>query len=405
MCECNAQKRSNTMSSTNKIRILHLRASQFYGGPEKQILHHAVSASSQQLEICVGSFRDSAARPELLERSERVGLPTVEFSSGRFGWGAILELAHTLRKDKISLLCTHGYKANLLGWAASRLTGCPQIAFARGWTGENWRIRLYERLDRLALARADWAVCVSRPLADEIRKKRARRTPPVQIPNCALYPFQRVELPVDRGASRKMIGLPRNSLCICAAGRLSPEKGHRYLLEAVAKLVQNLPRLLLVLLGDGRERANLEQQAKQSGIEKHVLFAGFKKDIRPWIEACDLLVNPSLTEGTPNVVLEAMALGTPVIATRVGGVPDVVEHMISGILVAPADSSALTAAIHALLSSPSEQLRLAQNAQRRLFQYSPEKQTQQLKELYARALDAAEGAVVNSSVIVPIQGR
>ena len=392
------------MTGSDKIRILHLRASQFYGGPEKQILHHAISASSPEQEIWLGSFRDAPARPEFLERAERVGLPTVEFSSGRFRLQTVLELVRTLRKNKFSLLCTHGYKANLLGWAASRLTECPQIAFARGWTGENWRIKLYERFDRLVLRWTDWVVCVSRPLADEIGKMRTRRTPPALIPNCALLPFHNLALPVDRRPSRKALGPVFDSFCICAAGRLSPEKGHRYLLQAIANLVRSTPRLLLVLLGEGRERSNLEQQARELGIEKHVLFAGFKKDIGPWIQACDLLVNPSLTEGTPNVVLEAMALGTPVIATSVGGVPDLVEHMNSGILVAPGDSDALAGAIHAIFRSPAEQQHLARNAQKRLFEFSPERQTRRLNELYAKALGILERATIDSSVPLPIEG-
>lgn len=391
------------MTASTQIRILHLRASQFHGGPEKQILHHAVRASSPELKIWLGSFRDAAARPEFLERAETVGLPTLEFSSGRFGTRTILELARAIRGKKISLLCTHGYKANLLGWAASRLTGCPQIAFARGWTAENWRIRLYERLDRFALARADWAVCVSRPLADEIGKKRRGRTPPKLIPNCAVLPFQNLVFPIDRTSARRALGLPQNSICICTAGRLSPEKGHRYLLQAIASLAPILPRLVLILLGEGKERFNLERQARELGIEKHVLFAGFQKEIRSWIQACDLLVNPSLTEGTPNVVLEAMALGTPVIATNVGGVPDLIEHLTSGILVAPADSNALVAAIHAIFRNPEEQLRLARNAQKHLYKYSPERQTQRLKDLYASVLDITEEALVTTSMVIPVQ--
>jgi len=249
----------------------------------------------------------------------------------------------------------------------------------------------------------DWVVCVSRPLAVEIGKKRTRRTPPQFIPNCALFRFHDMALPVNRLPFRQALGLPEDAFCICAAGRLSPEKGQRYLLQALPNLVGRIPRLLLILLGEGRERPELERLATELGIRKHVLFAGFKKDIRPWIEACDLLVNPSLTEGTPNVVLEAMALGTPVIATSVGGVPDLVEHLTSGVLVAPGDSSVLAGAVHALFASHDERLLLAQNAQKRLFLYSPERQTQQLKELYSKALEPSHQGLVSSSAALPIQ--
>jgi glycosyltransferase involved in cell wall biosynthesis len=355
-------------------------------------------------EIWLGSFRDFPARPELLARAERAGLPTIELSSGRFRPQTVLELVRTLKKNKISVICTHGYKANLLGWVASRLTGRPQIAFARGWTGENWRIKLYERLDRFILRRTDWIVCVSRPLAEKMRKERTRRTPPQLIPNCALLRFQNLPLPVERLPLRQALGLPSDRFYVCAAGRLSPEKGHRYLLRAVANLIDRIPGLLVVLLGEGRERPNLERLAAELGITNHVLFAGFKKDIHPWIQAADVLVNPSLTEGMPNVVLEAMALGTPVIATNVGGVPDLVEHLHSGVLVEPGDFTSLTAAIYASFGDPAERLALAQNAQKRLFEYSPEQQTQRLNELYAQALGDSERPRVRSSIALPIQG-
>lgn len=384
------------MTKTGKIRVLHLRASRFHGGPEKQLIEHGVRAASSGLQIWLGSFRDNARRPEFLERAKAHAVPTIELSSGRLDPRTIFELARVLNEQQFSLICTHGYKANLLGWVASRLVGCPHIAFARGWTGENWRIKLYERLDRIVLRHSDWAVGVSRPLVEELGKTRKGRTPPLLIPNCALLPYENLALPVNRLPLRRALGLPEVGFLICAVGRLSPEKGHRHLLQAVPALLTRIPQLHLLLLGEGQERRCLEQQTRTSGIEKHVSFVGFKTDVRPWIQACDLLVNPSLSEGTPNVVLEAMALGTPVIATRVGGLPDLIENLISGVLVPPGDSTALAAAIHASFASPAERLRLAQNAQKRLFQYSPERQTQRLKELYARALGGSEAALVSS---------
>lgn len=381
----------------DRVRILHLIATKFVGGPEKQILQHAVSATSSNMEIWLGSFRDFPARPEFLERAERLGLPTVEFSSGRFGPRTIVELAQTLREKKISLLCTHGYKANLLGWVASRFTRCPQIAFARGWTGENWRIQLYERFDRLVLRWTDWVVCVSRPLADEIGRTRLRRSFPRLIPNCALLPFGNLTVPVDRGTIRRTLGLSEDSFCVCAAGRLSPEKGHKHLLEAVARLAERIPRLVLILLGEGRERANLENQAKELGIRKNIIFTGFKKDIRPWIQACDLVVNPSLTEGMPNIVLEAMALGTPLVATPVGGVPDLIQNGKSGLLVPPASNDILADAIYQLFANPGEAHGFAHNAQIQLQEYSPARQCQKLLSLYSEALRESIRQVTSSA--------
>jgi glycosyltransferase involved in cell wall biosynthesis len=390
------------MTETEKIRILHLRASRLHGGPEKQILEHAVRGSSSGLEIWLGSFRDGARRPEFLERAEAHGLPTIELSSGRFDPRTILELVHVLEEQQFSLICTHGYKANLLGWIASRLAGCQNVAFARGWTGENWRIKLYDRLDRLVLRHSDWVVGVSRPLVQELQKTRKGRTAPLFVPNCAILPSENLTLPVNRYPLRKSLGLP-DGFVVCAVGRLSPEKGHCHLLQAVPRLLARIPQFQMLLLGEGQERISLQEQTKRLGIENHVTFAGFKTDVGPWIQACDLLVNPSLSEGTPNVVLEAMALGTPVVATSVGGVPDLVEHQKSGILVSPGDPIPLGDAILYLFNHPAASLELARNAQERLREYSPERQTQQLIELYRRVLRDSETQLSADRATLPIK--
>jgi glycosyltransferase involved in cell wall biosynthesis len=369
------------------VRILHLIASNFVGGPESQILRHALDVTSPEREIWIGSFRDAPARPEILQRAEDLGLTALEFSSGRFNPRTVLELVRALRRKQVSLLCTHGYKANVVGWLASRLSGCPQIGFVRGWTAETWRVRQYERLDRFALARVDWVVCVSQPQAEQLGKKREGRHPPIVIPNAALFLAEDVVLPIDRRPIRATLGLPEDAFLVCAAGRLSVEKGQRYLIDASASLASRIPNVRVLVLGEGRERPRLEEQLAQLGLQNHVVLAGFKKNVRPWIQACDVLVNPSLTEGMPNVVLEAMALGTPVVATRVGGIPDLIRDQESGLLVAPGDATTLANAVCDLCADPVKARRLAQNAQARVREFSPESQQQRLLDLYALALE------------------
>ena len=395
---------NSLLLTSTKTRILHLRASQFVGGPEKQILHHAVHARSSEREIWIGSFRDGPARPALLDRAEELGLPTLEFSSGRFDPRTILELTRAIRRYQISLLCTHGYKANIIGWIAAHLTDCVQIAYARGWTSENWRVKFYDQLDRFVLHRTEWVVCVSQAQAGQLTTRKKRTRAPMVIPNTALLLAENVTLPVDRLPMRRALGLPEDAFLVCAAGRFSVEKGHVYLLRAIPSLIRRIPKLQVFLLGEGVERKPLEHEVAQLGLQNCVRFAGFVNDVRPWIQACDVLVNPSLSEGVPNVVLEAMALGTPTVATRVGGVPDLINHLTSGLLVAPADSHALADAILHVFANPSESLRLAENAYKRLADYSPEKQTQQLITLYLKALSSSDARFVSSSVALPIDG-
>ena len=123
--------------AANPIRILHFIASNFVGGPEKQILHHAVDVREAGCEVWVGSFRDQPEKAEILVRAQERGLPTYESrSSGRFDPRAVWELASFLKRERIQLLCTHGFKANIIGVLARKLAGVPQIAFCRGWTAK-----------------------------------------------------------------------------------------------------------------------------------------------------------------------------------------------------------------------------------------------------------------------------
>ena len=400
-----------------KKRVLHLIASNFVGGPERQILAHAREADSADWEIWVGSFRDGAERGELLRTADQQGLPTVEIlADSRFNPLAVAELVEALQTHRVDLLCTHGYKANILGWLASRLSDCPQIAFLRGWTAETWNVRLYERLERMILRHLPWVACVSQAQARALSEGRRNRRPPVVVPNAVLFPFAKPLDPTERQRLRQRLGLPEKVFLVGAAGRLSVEKGHRFLLQAAVEITKCIPESHFVILGEGRERPHLEAQCAELGLRQQVTFAGFQKDIGPWIQAMDVLVNPSLSEGTPNVLLESMALGTPVVATAVGGVPDLVRDQQDGVLVAPGHPAALAAAVIDVCRQPDTAERLAQSAQERVKENSPSRQQQHLYDLYLETLGGAVAFPDTSlasyhrqlpmiSVIVPVRNE
>lgn len=400
-----------------KKRVLHLIASNFVGGPERQILAHAREASTAHWEIWVGSFRDGAERGEFLRTADQHALPTVEIlADSRFNPLAVVELVKVLQSHRVDVLCTHGYKANILGRLASRLSGCPQIAFLRGWTAETWNVRFYERLERMFLRRLPWVACVSQAQARALSVGRGSRRPPVVVPNAVLFPIAKPPVPAERQRLRQRLGLPTEGFLVGAAGRLSVEKGHRFLLQAAVEITKCIPESCIVILGEGRERSRLEAQCAELGLHQQVKFVGFQKDISPWIQAMDVLVNPSLSEGTPNVLLESMALGTPVVATAVGGVPDLVRDQEEGVLVAAGHPAGLAAAVIELYRQPEAAKRLAQNAQERVKENSPLRQRQRLYDLYLEALGGADAfpdaslasdhrALPMISVVVPVRNE
>lgn len=375
------------MNIDSPIRILHLMGSWFIGGPEKQILQHAADLNSPDCEMIVGSFRNGNGTPDILQRAKEKGLRTLELPPGRFNPRTVFALAKYLRQEKITLLCTHTYKANVTGFLASPLAGCTQVGFVRGWLAETWKVRQYESLDRLVLSHMKWVACVSRPQAEILKPRRGKKREPFVIPNSALLLAQHERNRDNRGELRRSLGLPGECQLIGAMGRFSIEKGHRYLVEAMKSIVASQPRAHLVLLGDGRERENLEELVRRLGLEAYVTFAGFQSDIVPWIRACDVVANPSLTEGTPNVVLEAMALGTPVVATAVGGVPDVVQDGWTGYLVASEDVTGLADAILRSLDDPAAAAEVAARAFNKVTRdFSPQRQRQLLVAMYEEVL-------------------
>lgn len=337
---------SRTASRDNRedlptTRVLHLRASNFVGGPEKQILHHAIDIRKCGIDVWIGSFRDEKDQPEILEKAQQYGLPTFESQrSGALDPRAILDVAAFLRRARIQILCTHGFKANIIGALAKSLAGVPQIAFCRGWTGETRRVRFYEFLERRFLALADQIICVSEAQADYFSSKRwlQRR---VSVVHNAMLDSVDTASSFDRDTAKTLLGFSPQTRLIGVVGRLSIEKGQRYLVEAAPQLAREFNDLKIVLLGEGRERASLESLRDRLGLHDVIFLPGFHKDVANWMRAFDVVANCSLTEGIPNAILEAFAVGTPVVATAVGGVPQLVKDRETGILVRPGDAQAL----------------------------------------------------------------
>ncbi|HEY5253615.1 MAG TPA: glycosyltransferase [Acidobacteriaceae bacterium] len=372
----------NTQSRSAKYQVLHLIGCNLVGGPEKQILHHAQDMQDSEYQLSIGSFHDLKEWPEILAAAEQRNIPTVCLPGG-VRPDLVRRLSRMLSERKGLLLCTHGFKANVVGYLAARRTGTSHVAFLRGFTAENRRIRFYEMLERQALKRADRVVCVSEAQAKQIALIRRNRRAPIVVKNAMLPPYSRQQHrpPI----SRNDLSIPTSAFVFGSVGRLSIEKGHRFMVSAFHKLCSEAPvgaQLYLIIVGDGKEEQSLKQQATQLGIREQIHFAGFQGSPTEWMQMMDCLVQPSLTEGTPNTVLEALCLKLPVIASAVGGVPDLIVDGRNGLLVPPADVEQMTAAMKKMWLSPDLRSRLAAGAEDLLQEYSPAYQRQKLIDVY-----------------------
>jgi glycosyltransferase involved in cell wall biosynthesis len=364
-------------------RILHLIASDSIGGPEKQLLHHARDARDAGYEVILGTFQDDPQPSELLSVASRYGVETVSVPGG-IRPGLVDDLTKYLRTADIDLLCTHGYKANVVGHFAAKHANVPWVPFVRDFTSETWQVTLYERLERNLLVRSPWVVCISPAQARELGRLRRGRRAPLVIQNAVLAPRE-TGLSQEPAPSREELGFSRGTFVFGAAGRFNREKGHRVLLDAFAMLQRMLPGqpMELLLLGEGREENALRTQAKRLGIEARVCFAGFQRRSAAWMKVMNCLVQPSLTDSTPNSILEAMLLGIPVVATNTGGIPDVIDAGETGLLVEPDSAVELAEAMKKMVRSSTLRSQLASEAKYRVArEFSPARQRELLEMLY-----------------------
>lgn len=333
-----------------KLTVAHIIATNFFGGPEKQILEHARRLDPERFSLVLISFVERSLPNELLHKATRMTIPTREFYTGNpYNPRAIFELASLLRRDGIDLLCTHGYKSNVIGRIASYRVGVPEIAVSRGWTGENWKIRLYEELDRVFLHFADHVVAVSEGQREKILR---RGIAPEKVSVIHNGINLAAPLPPPPCSLRQELGVNGAGCLVVSAGRLSIEKNFSGLIDAAALLVKREPSLRFVIFGEGGLRGSLERKVREAGLQGKFFLPGFREELASLLGEADIFVLPSFTEGLPNVVLEAYAQKKPVVATAVGGVPEVVRHGSDGFLVRPEETGRMAEYILALARNP-----------------------------------------------------
>jgi glycosyltransferase involved in cell wall biosynthesis len=237
-----------------------------------------------------------------------------------------------LREGNFELIHTHGYFADVISTPAAKLLGIPHLCTCHGFISDGRWLDFYNFMDRVALRFADRVIAVSSTLKGELIKK-GIRTGNIEVIRNAVEMVSSEALREVQGQRRGLLGIRSDEFVVGYVGRLSREKGVRYLIEGSALLYKKGENVRTVIIGDGPEKKNLEEQARSNGILNEVIFLGFEREPGKWLPTMDVFVLPSLTEGTPMALLEAMSCGLPVIASAVGGIPEIVEPMRNGILI------------------------------------------------------------------------
>lgn len=369
-----------------RLRVLELRSVRGTGGgPEKTILLGAAQRDRDRVDVVVCYLRDR--RDDVFGLDRRAGALDVDYvevlERHSLDWRVWPALRALVRDRRIDIVHAHDYKTDLLALLLARRAGVIPLSTAHGWTGQSWRERaLYYPADKRLLARFPRVIAVSSDIAAELARHGVRRERTIVILN-AIDPDLFRPDPAVRQATRAALGFGPDVVAIGAVGRLERQKRFDLLLDACAPLLAARPDLRLAIAGDGSLRGPLEAHAGALGMARQCLFLGHRDDVAALYDAFDLLVQSSEYEGTPNVVLEAMAMETPLVATDVGGTRELAVPGIHGLVVPPHDVAALRTAIEAAIADPASARARAAAARRRVeTELSFATRTRRLEQVY-----------------------
>lgn len=331
---------------------MHLIATNFYGGPEKQIIEHFKILDKRKWSCYLTSFLEGSNPNEILEIARINDISSFSIPMGYpLDFFALFKLIKILKSTKINLLLTHGYKADILGLIAAKIVGIPIIAFSRGDTQDNLKVRFFWKLDHIALRFVNKIIAVSDAQRKKINNLGIGQKNTSVVRNAISVNDYPVYSSIHRSKFRQKLGINDDAIMVVSAGRMSKEKGQIYLINAIDKIYDKIANVYFVFCGDGPDRSKLEEIVSIYKINKICKFVGFRKDLPEFFNAMDIMVLPSLTEGLPNVVLEAFAVRKPVIASNVGGVNEIVIESQNGKLTPPADVECLGKSILELVES------------------------------------------------------
>ncbi len=348
------------------------------GGVRRHLATLALGLKECGMEVTVfAALRRDLAFGDDIRRFRQSGIPVtvvpmVRALSPVGDSVALLALLRRIRPGMFDVVHTHSSKAGFLGRLVGRLRGVPVVVhsphlFAFSYERHSLRRALYRRLERIAAPWTTRYLCVcEQEKTHGIEAELGGPDHFCVIPNG--IPDSYFEISSDRREEgRVRLGAPPPTFLVGTAGRLTEQKGHRILLEAAARATAEVPQLRLVIAGEGPLRNSLEREICQRGLASVCALIGRVERWERWVPALDVFVLPSLWEGLPYALLEAMAAGLPVVATRTGGIEDVLEGGKAGWVVPPGNAGALADALVKLARDEALRKTLGQSARRRAW--------------------------------------
>jgi glycosyltransferase involved in cell wall biosynthesis len=362
------------------MRVLQLISSAGYYGAEAVVVSLSKALERAGCQVIVAAFENAhCPNREFAGRAVAAGLETVLVPcAGRLDNRAVDKVRDLIRSQRIAVLHTHGYKANAYGSRAARLEGVAALATCHNWVGGSLPVRMYDVLDHLVLRRFHRIAAVSETVRRSLRRYGIAEDRISVIPNGVDIDAFRA----SGSAFANEIGKKERTV-IGLVGRLVWDKGGDWFLRAAERLAQIKPETLFVFVGDGPAHRELKALATDAGLGDRVIFAGSRTDMPDVYAALDVVVLPSRKEAMPMSVIEAMAAGRPVIATKVGAVGELVIDGETGLLVERNDFEGFSAALFSLVQDLAAAARMGERGRRRAEQFSAETMANRYVAAYA----------------------
>lgn len=367
---------------SRQLKVLHIIGGGEFGGAERHVLTLLRFLDRQKIDARLACL---FAAP-LAGEARREGVVTKVFAMrGKLDFRQVPGIASYLKKEQIDIVHTHGVRANLIGRLAAGVAGTPHVVTT---VHSVLALDYTRRLDRWINQFCEWStrrwtekfIAVSCGLAGELLASGLPAEKVTVIYNGLDLSF------FKQGAGEKIraeFGLEPGQPVVGVVARLHPVKGHEFFLQAVKEVSNEFPAARFYIVGCGTHRSALEVLAARLGIRDVVVFTGFRQDIGDIMAALDVLAVPSLSEGFGLTAVEAMAIGIPVLATRVGGLPEIITDGENGLLVPPKDPAALAERLRFLLNHPADAAQMAVAGRRTVEErFSAEIMAAKTAELY-----------------------
>jgi glycosyltransferase involved in cell wall biosynthesis len=351
------------------INVLHLRDTHDVGGPGKTIIETACRTDRAAFDQIIAIYRIAGEPPSPFGESARArGCEVIEApSSHPYDPRIALTIRDIVRQRHIDLVHSHDYRSDLITWALRRLIRVPVMTTVHGWITNSAKSRAMVGLSQKAIRSFDCVVAVSEGTKRRILNCGVAADRVAVIHN-AIVTEDYDPAKQTPGYLRQRFNLPTGAVIVGSVGRLSPEKGQYDLLEAARRVAPVRPQVYFVFTGDGPDEAGLRARVSEYGLADRVLFTGKMKDARPVFRDLDILALTSHTEGFPNVVLEALCMETPVVATDVGGTGEIIVDEVTGVLIPPRQPDRIEAGLLGLIDDPARAARLMRAGRQAVFE-------------------------------------